>query len=179
MMAGSVVCALPVFALRESSARRHAEEATASIDALRHNERLHVYWPTASGATSLARSSRRPYATVSQASRYDDSRGRRLARVEWNYLWKKATHRGSYLVSIRISRNVAFSSDGKFIASPGYSGKIRIFDMAYRRTATRTARKGTVQCVAFQPDGRVLAVAKRDGWLNLWDWNSRRLLGSG
>jgi WD40 repeat protein len=71
---------------------------------------------------------------------------------------------------------VAWSPDGKSIASATHEGRIRLWDPATgkERTGLKLAliNQGMwngVWSVAFRPDSQVLATATLDGLVRLWD----------
>ncbi|MFJ7198780.1 MULTISPECIES: WD40 repeat domain-containing serine/threonine protein kinase [unclassified Streptomyces] len=81
--------------------------------------------------------------------------------------------------------SVAFSPDGKTLAMGGDDGKVRLWDVAGRRTRTvLTSRSKSgagaprVIAVAFSPDGKLLAASTLNDVLGLWDVAKRRQVAS-
>jgi WD40 repeat protein len=77
-----------------------------------------------------------------------------------------------------IASGMAFSADGKILATGGPGSAVRLWDPVMRRKLGSLAGKGAeVSVVAISPDGRTVAAAADDGGLHRWDLVSRRRLG--
>jgi WD40 repeat protein len=74
------------------------------------------------------------------------------------------------LTTARVTA-VAFSPNGKTIASANMDGTARLSDLATHRQlgASMTASTDPLWALAFSPDGKMLATGSEDGTARLWD----------
>ena len=72
---------------------------------------------------------------------------------------------------------MAYSPDGKMLATAGKDGLVKLWAMPSRQLLhTLTGHKGWVLSVAFSPDGLMLSSASFDGTARLWDPNTGKEL---
>src|SRR5439155_20537931 len=71
--------------------------------------------------------------------------------------------------------SAVFSSDGRWIASGGQDGNIKLWDARTGRVILSfQAHQNHVRCVAFSPDGRFLASASWDKTVKVWSLDEAR-----
>jgi WD40 repeat protein len=105
--------------------------------------------------------------------------GADLRGWEWYYLDSLARQAALTLRGhVGVVRAVAYTRDGKRLATGGDDQTVRIWDTASgREIACLRGHTGAVLGVAWSPDGARLATASRDGTARIWDVNSGGELG--
>jgi len=71
--------------------------------------------------------------------------------------------------------SVAFSPDGKTLASASYDNTIKVWNLQSEKPiATLAGHSSSVYSVAFSPDGKTLASASYDKTIKVWDLQSQK-----
>jgi WD40 repeat protein len=75
---------------------------------------------------------------------------------------------------------LAFSADGRILATGGKSGDVKVWDFAAQQELARFGPAGApVLCVAFSPDGRSLAASSENDGVWVWSLESRQRIRLG
>ncbi len=91
------------------------------------------------------------------------------------HLWDPSTTRQKGILKGHVGSvlTIAFSDDGKTIATGSIDNTVRIWDSVTKeQIALFEGHKSSVACVAYSPDGKTLASGSGDGTILLWDVTS-------
>ena len=64
---------------------------------------------------------------------------------------------------------VAYSPDGKRIATGGSDNAVRLWDLETGRLIRSLPHEKTIKAIAFSPDGKQVAVSSERSWLRIWN----------
>jgi len=161
------------YGLQEASRQRrlaeaHLETARAHLYAANVNLAFHAFRENNLGTA------------LDLLVRHQPVAGQRdLRDWEWRYL--RGQCRSGEICTLGFHSSfvvaVAFSPDGKQLASSGRDGVLKIWDLDQRRLATTLEHNGRQMAFGFSPDGRHLATGIRDGGggIRLWDTQTWQL----
>ncbi len=96
------------------------------------------------------------------------------------YLWDVATDKQAAILKVRGSgsiTSVAFSPDGKLLASANNAGQVFLWDVPTGTLLATLASPGfgSADGVAFSPDGKLLAIGQGNRQVYVWSVATRRI----
>ncbi len=69
-----------------------------------------------------------------------------------------------------LALSLVYSSDGKTLATAGFDGVVRLWDMMKaEKIGDLRGEKSTIRSVTFAPDGKTVACVNDAGLVRLWD----------
>ena len=95
-----------------------------------------------------------------------------IASADWNEirLWDVTTGQHITTFEVDAGRSIAYSPDGRTIASGSNGGPIHLWDIGTRQVKTTLrGHADIISSIAYSPDGNTIATACRDHTVRLWN----------
>ena len=154
------------------NAKHDGAVMTGSDDATRSSNISDQFRDSVAAASLAFSPDGKVLATGFATTRSNDDANDTTAKIT---LWDTATGKsiGQSFGHGAAPGQLAFSADGKLLASNGADQTILIWEVATRTEVLRlTSRQADINSLAFSPDAKLLASAGDDGSTYLWDVNS-------
>jgi WD40 repeat protein len=96
-------------------------------------------------------------------------------RDDWVPLWDPLTGKELRKLGLSEAGPVAFSADGKAVASAGKGGAVRVWGLATGKILRDWAKKEQdIRALTFSPEGHLLALGEQENSVTVWDVTAER-----